>query len=363
MTAIAASPRPGVAVIGGGINGLCTSWELARRGARVTLFERGELMRETSRNSSKMLHGGIRYLENLEIRLVYEALRERAWWLRQCPHLSREMQLVMPVYENGPRPRWMLKLGLTLYDFLAGKQNLAPHCWLNRQQLLDIDPLLKSDGLRGGFRYSDGQMDDYRLGLWVADRAREAGVEILEHTEVQRLSLAGEVETAQGTWRFDAIANVAGPWAERLLQQSGIASELRLDLIRGSHILFAGEPAQPYLLQTDKDGRVFFVLPYQGNTLVGTTEVRQQLDQAITASEEEIEYLLWQYNNYFNQRRSRADIIATTAGLRPLIRSADNPRKVSREYEIVQQQSLLTVYGGKWTTARALGKKVADKLL
>ena len=363
MTPSKSSPSQRIAVIGGGINGLCSAWELAQRGARVTLFERGELMRETSRNSSKMLHGGIRYLENMEIRLVYEALRERAWWLQRCPHLSHEMQLVMPVYEGGPRPRWMLKAGLALYDLLAGKQNLTRHRWIGRDELLALDPGLVANGLRGGFRYSDGQMDDYRLGLWVADRAREAGAEILETTAVTSLSIDGLVSTAKQSFQFDAIANIAGPWAEQLLVQSGIPSPMHLDLIRGSHILFAGEPAQPYLLQTDKGGRVFFVLPYQGNTLVGTTEVRQRLDQPIVASAEEVDYLLQQYNNYFNQHRSRADIIATTAGLRPLIQSAANPRKVSREYEIVQQGSLLTVFGGKWTTARALGKKVADKLL
>ncbi len=251
MTASAASSRPSIAVIGGGINGLCSAWELARRGARVTLFERGELMRETSRNSSKMLHGGVRYLENLELRLVYEALRERAWWLQRCPHLSREMRLVMPVYKDGPRPRWMLKAGLTLYDLLAGKQNLTPHRWLGREQLMELDPGLQTDGLQGGFRYSDGQMDDYRLGLWVADRAREAGAEIVENTEVLSLSVDGRVTTAGQSRNFHAIANVAGPWAEQLLRQSGIPSSMHLDLIRGSHILFAGEPAQPYLLQTD----------------------------------------------------------------------------------------------------------------
>ncbi len=363
MTVNRERPAPDIAVIGGGINGLCTAWELARRDARVTLFERGELMRETSRNSSKMLHGGVRYLENFEIRLVFEALRERAWWLQQCPHLSREMQLVMPVYRNGPRPRWMLKLGLTLYDLLAGKQNLTPHRWLSREELLQLDPQLKPEDLLGGFRYSDGQMDDYQLGLWVADRAREAGVEILENTEVQSLSVDGDLSVATGSRRFDAIANVAGPWAEQLLVQSGIPSSMKLDLIRGSHIVFAAEPAQPYLLQTARDGRVFFVLPYQGKTLVGTTEIRQRLDQPIVASEEEIDYLLQQYNTYFTPQRDRADIVATTAGLRPLIQSAANPRKVSREYVMVKQQKLLTVYGGKWTTARALGNKAADKLL
>jgi glycerol-3-phosphate dehydrogenase len=352
-----------IAVIGGGINGLCSAWELARRGARVILFERGELMRETSSNSSKMLHGGVRYLENMEIRLVYEALHERAWWLRECPQLAHEMHLLLPVYKGGPRPKWMLKIGLALYDLLAGKQNLTPHQWLTREQLLARDPGLNATGLQGGFSYADGQMDDYALGMWAAGEARKAGVDIVEHAKVLSVTTDGQLTLDGETRQFDKIANIAGPWAEQLLQQSGIASKIHLDLVRGSHILFADPPAQPYLLQSAKDGRVFFVLPYKGQTLVGTTEKRQQLDEAISIDDTEIDYLLTQYNRYFNRQRTRADIVATSAGLRPLLKSARNPRKASREYVIDQQDRLLTVYGGKWTTARALGKKVADKLL
>lgn len=363
MATQTASTPKNVAVIGGGINGLCSAWQLALRGARVTLYERGELMRETSCSSSKMLHGGVRYLENFEIRLVYEALHERAWWLRHCPQLCHEMRVIMPVYKGGPRPKWMLQIGLKLYDLLAGKQNLTPHQWLDRDQLLTRDPDLKPDRLQGGFCYSDGLMDDYKLGMWVAEQAREAGVEIIERAAVQTIGTDGLVTLEHDSRRFDAIANVAGPWSEQLLKRSGISSKMHLDLIRGSHILFDGEPSQPYLLQSEKDGRVFFVLPYHGKTLVGTTEQRQAIDEEIRASDEEIDYLLYQYNRYFNVRRTREHIIATSAGLRPLIKSAANPRKVSREYVLESQGRLLTVYGGKWTTARALGIKVADRLM
>lgn len=352
-----------IAVIGGGINGLCCAWQLALRGASVTLLERGALVSETSANSSKLLHGGIRYLENMEFRLVYEALHERAWWLDHCPQLTSELRLILPSYRHGPRPRWMLKAGLSLYDLLAGKQNLQRHGWLAAATLSATDPDLKADDLLGGFVYSDGQMDDYQLGLWVAGQARRAGVTIEEHVAVERVDTKGTLWIDGQPQAYDSIVNVAGPWAAQLLEDSGVASACKLDLVRGSHIKFAAPPAQPYLLQSEKDGRVFFVLPYQGQSLVGTTEARQSIDQPIKPSDEEIDYLLYQYNRYFKRARTRADIVGVTAGLRPLVKSAVDPRKASREYVFEQSGQLLSVFGGKWTTARALAIKLADRLL
>lgn len=352
-----------VAIIGGGVNGLCCAWQLALSGAKVTLYERGQLMTETSCSSSKLLHGGIRYLENMEFRLVYEALHERAWWLQNCPELTSELRLILPSYRGGPRPRWMLKAGLSLYDLLAGKHNLTPHAWQSADELTRIDPELKNEGLQGGFVYSDGQMDDYQLGLWVADQARGAGAQLVEQAPVERFNTQGQLWIDGKRQCFDEIVNVAGPWAGHLLEASGISSGCTLDLIRGSHILFEKPPAQPYLLQTEKDGRVFFVLPYKDQALVGTTEARQGINEPIVASDDEIDYLLYQYNRYFKQQRKRQDIVDVIAGVRPLIKSAANPRKVSREYVLEQQGQLLSVFGGKWTTARALGRKVASRIM
>ena len=350
------------AVVGGGINGLASAWALARAGHEVTLFERDGLMGETSSASTKLLHGGLRYLEHGQIRLVYEALRERNWWLRQVPDLTHPLRLVVPVYRTSSRPRWKLKTGLWLYDRLAGRDRIGSHQWLGPGELTELAPDLDATGLMGGYAFYDGQMDDYRLGLWVANQVRGLGGAIHEGEAVARVDTEGGVVTDAGSYRFDAVANVAGPWAEALNERSGVPCGYHLDLIRGSHLLFEGEPGAGFLLESPRDGRAFFALPYQGRRLVGTTEVRQDLDQPIACSQAERDYLLEAHNHYFREQRGAGDIVEAFAGVRPLIRSSEDPTKVSREHKLECRGRLVTVYGGKWTTARRLGEKVAERL-
>ncbi|MFP4561462.1 MAG: glycerol-3-phosphate dehydrogenase/oxidase [Thiohalorhabdus sp.] len=347
-----------VGVVGGGINGLSTAWALLQAGHEVELFERGELMRATSSASTKLLHGGLRYLEHGELRLVRESLQERNWWLRHVPDLAQPLRLVLPVYRSASRPRWKLKAGLWLYDRLAGRQGIGAHGWRSPAQLTALAPELRAPGLRGGYVFYDGQMDDYRLGLWVAERVRELGGVLHEHAEVRRISEEGALETAGESHEFDRVVNVAGPWAERLNAASGIQGGCRLDPVRGSHLLLERPLAVGFLLEAPRDRRPFFALPYQGRTLVGTTEVRQGLDEPIRCSPEERDYLLEAYNHYFRPA-DREEIAETFAGLRPLIRGGTDVNRASREYRIEQRGRLVIVCGGKWTTARRLGQEVA----
>lgn len=349
-----------IAVVGGGINGLCSAWELARRGHQVDLFERGELLGETSSASSKLLHGGLRYLENGELRLVREALAERRWWLDNASGHATSLALWLPVYAGISRPRWMLRLGLWLYDRLAGSGNIADHRWYGRREVLARCPDLRPEGLRGAFLFHDGQMDDQALGEWVSNQARAAGVRVHTGCGVERISEQGWLESAGSRRQFDRIVNATGPWAVRLLEQSALGSRVQLDQVRGSHILFDRPLDVGFLLQVPGERRVFFVLPYRGRTLVGTTEVRQTLDEPIACSKQEIDYLLGAYNAHFSAPRAHADVAETFAGLRPLIRSAEDPSKATREYLIERRGALVNVFGGKWTTARALGRAVAE---
>ncbi len=353
-----------IAIIGGGINGLCSAWQLALRGHAVELFERGDLMQATSRSSSKLLHGGLRYLENHEFRLVREALRERDAWLQRAPQLAQPLRLVLPIYKNSRRSRALVALGLWLYDHIAGRSILPKAQWLSRQELLLRDPQLQDYGLLGGYAYSDGHMDDEQLGLWVAAQAQNAGVQLHTHSPVQRITPTGELKLASGEeLQFDRIANIAGPWALQLLAQSGLQAEHRLDLVRGSHVVLDAPCPQAYLLEVPHERRIFFTLPWQGKTLVGTTEVRQSLHQPIACSASERDYLLAAYGHYRSSAASVPSIAQEFAGLRPLIYSAADPNRATREYALESQGRILTVVGGKWTTSMALANKVAAQLL
>lgn len=352
-----------VAVVGGGINGLASAWKLSQDGHQVTLFERNELMRATSQASSKLLHGGLRYLENGEIGLVREALAERTRWFKRAPHLARPLPMLYPIFKSGRRSRWIIAAGLWFYRLLSLSAHMPAPRWLSKDEVVKLQPSLKAEGLIGGYLFHDGQMDDYALGMWVAEQCRRAGVEIFVNTPVQKIRTDGSLKTQDGqNFQFDRIVNVAGPWAEMLLQQSGIKSPVRLDLVRGSHLIVNRSCDHAYLLEVPDERRIFFVLPWKSKTLIGTTEIRQELDEPVNCSREEISYLLKSYNHWMAIPVSEQDVIETFAGVRPLLSSADDPSRVTREYAIRRDGMIVNVFGGKWTTCCALAHKVADAL-
>lgn len=353
-----------IGIVGGGINGLCVASEALKKGHEVTLFERGQLMSETSANSSKLLHGGLRYLENGEFRLVRESLRERKYWLNKSPELAHPLRFYLPIYKTSRRPAWMVRVGLYLYDILAGKYMIQKHRKEDLSRFSQQFPQFNKSNLSAIYSYSDVQMDDRSLGLKLADELRSKGCRIIENSPVSQLNTDASIQLESGErHQFDKVINVAGPWAEALLQCSNISSESHLDLIRGSHIIIDRPMESGFILEVPNEDRVFFVLPHHGTTLVGTTEVRQSLDEPIKASNEEINYLLAAYQYYFKNGVTEVDIIDNYAGLRPLLISHKNPNKVSREYVIEQNGEIVTVFGGKWTTSRALGEKLVKKYL
>jgi glycerol-3-phosphate dehydrogenase len=276
----------------------------------------------------------------------------------------KPLEIMLPVYEDSPRSRITIRTGLLLYDTLAGRENLERHRSLSADEIVARAPVTR-EGLRGGFSYWDAQVDDFALVRAVMRSAIRDGVEVREQTRVDALRRDQDhwlVRTDRGDEkRYELIVNAAGPWMNLLLRANGIGASYVLSLVRGSHIVLTHRVSDSgLLLQSTSDRRVFFVLPWKGTTLVGTTEVvqREPLDH-VRASEEEIDYLLARYNRYFRAPLSRRDVASTFAGVRPLVGRATNPSAIGRESRVVRKDNIINVFGGKMTTFMALARKVA----
>ncbi|MGE7989860.1 glycerol-3-phosphate dehydrogenase [Pseudomonas sp. NPDC089554] len=363
-----------LAVIGGGINGVGIAADAAGRGLKVFLCEKDDLAQHTSSASSKLIHGGLRYLEHYEFRLVREALAEREVLLAKAPHIVKPMRFVLP-HRPHLRPAWMIRAGLFLYDHLGKRKRLGASRSL---RFGPGNPLKPS--ITRGFEYADCAVDDARLVVLNAMAAREKGAHIQTRTRclrAERVDGVWEVELQQAdgslrTIRARALVNAAGPWVA-----SFIKNDLKLDapygirLIQGSHLivprLYEGEHA--YILQNE-DQRIVFAIPYlERFTLIGTTDREYSGDPAkVAITETETDYLLKVVNAHFNQQLGRADILHTYSGVRPLCNDeSDNPSAVTRDYTLALsadagQAPLLSVFGGKLTTYRKLAESAMDEL-
>lgn len=365
-------------IIGGGINGAGIARDAAGRGLKVTLVEQADLASATSSASTKLIHGGLRYLEFFEFRLVREALIERERLLRIAPHIIRPMQFILP-HVPELRPRWIMRLGLFLYDHIGGRK-ILPASRSVRVANGAYGPLRA--GLDHAFAYSDCWVDDSRLVVLNAIDAAERGASIRTRTRFISARSEGNMWVAQcqdlqtqETFlvRARALVNAAGPWVQRVLQgipQAKVSGHVRL--IKGSHIvvprLFDGEHA--FMLQ-NPDGRIVFTIPYQLEfTLVGTTDVPFEGDATqVHISPEEVLYLCSTVNNYFRKTITPADVKWSYAGVRPLSDDeAENASKVTRDYRLELTETedeapvLLSVFGGKITTYRRLAEAALSKL-
>lgn len=353
-----------IAVVGGGINGTGVTWELARKGYDVTLFERNLCGAQTSSATTKLIHGGLRYLEGLHVALVRESLRERAWLLAHLPQLVTPVEILLPLYRDSPRRKTTIRLGLAMYDALAGRENIERHHWLTAEEIAARAPITP-DELRGGFSYWDAQVDDFALVRLVVASAIRDGAHVRERTPVTGVRRDGDgwlLRTASGEEeRFDMLVNAAGPWMNDLLAVEGLASRYRLSLVRGSHLVLRQQVSEAgLLLQSIGDRRVFFVLPWKGTTLVGTTEVLQrEVTEHVEPSSEEVDYLIARFNHYFRRPITREDVASSFAGVRPLVGRSANPSAIGREYRVERHGSLINIWGGKMTTFMALARKVS----
>ena len=355
-------------IIGGGINGTAIAREAALNGWSVMLVEKDDLAAHTSSASSKLIHGGLRYLEQYEFKLVREALVERTRLMKAAPHLIQPMQFVLPQAQSS-RPWIMVRAGLLLYDLLAGR---SPLPWARRLKASDTAfqaPLKKAGS---GFVYSDCKVDDARLTILSAVDAAQNGAVVKTRTAMTSARREGDqwaITLSDGSSvTARAIANAAGPWVSEAIGRTGINSANGIRLVKGSHIvvpkLFEGD--QAYLLQ-QPDKRVVFAVPYHGGTtMVGTTDIMVEKPEDAQIDAGEIAYLLSAANLYFTRQSAVSDIVNTWSGIRPLYNDgASVAQEVTRDYVLELDREgppILSVFGGKITTARHLGEEAVEKL-
>ena len=367
-----------ILVIGGGINGAAISRDAALRGARVALIEKDDFASGASGKTTKLIHGGIRYLEQFNFKLVWESLRERAILLRQAPHLVKPLEFIIPVYKDDPRSLLKIKAGVFIYDALAAGNNISPHRAFKKEEVLRLEPNINSLNLKGVVLYSDAQMDDIRLCLENVISAYNAGASVANKTEaVGFIKDKGRIIGTEAQDRLTGerffirasmVINATGAWSNRIIKLDEPAS---LDITRptkGVHIVYKRLPHQrAILLSAHKDKRVFFAIPWRGYSLIGTTDTDYAGSaDKVYANSNDVEYLLEEAGRIFGAKSLKKEgIIATFAGLRPLVNTQGKPAwQVSREHLIRESRSgLISVVGGKYTTYRHLAEQVTDLAL
>jgi glycerol-3-phosphate dehydrogenase len=369
-----------VVIVGGGINGCGLIRDLALNGVSALLIDKGDFSSQTSQGSSKMLHGGIRYLENLDFELVKEALEEKNLWLKLTPHLCFEREFYLPLYRYSKYAPWMLQIGLFIYDFLSHFQN-HPHGMLSYEETLQTLPSLDPKGLRGAGKYYDGIVDDAKLSLeCLYDALLEPNVEALSYHEVvgtkqvqdgYEVSIENKLKPDRKTVKATFVVFTTGPFTDQLLPKLNIPWKPQLVPSKGIHLwLKEGSiNVKGSVVLTTKDNRVVFVIPQRHSILVGTTETPVDQDIFnIKAKKEEIDYLLKVLNQYFPHSPLTEDsIISTFAAVRPLAKEEGHREalgKVSRHHKIYRPTShTYVMIGGKYTTFRKMTQELAQEIV
>jgi glycerol-3-phosphate dehydrogenase len=365
-----------LAIIGGGATGLGIAVDAASRGYRAVLLEQSDFGKGTSSRSTKLVHGGVRYLQQGNISLVMEALKERGILLQNAPHLVHDLPFVVPNYQWWETPFY--GIGLKVYDMLAGKYGFGRSVLLSREEVLQRIPTLQQEGLRGGVLYHDGQFDDSRLLINLAQTAVDRGAMLANYARVTGLlkdaeGMAAGLEFCDGEsgrqhrLRARCVINATGPFADQIRLQDDPAAEKMMALSQGVHIVLdrsflPGHTA--IMVPHTRDGRVMFAIPWHGHAVVGTTDTPiSEADLEPRPLPGEIEFILETASDYLARRPTRKDILSVFTGIRPLVetRRNANTAALSREHTIaISKSGLLTITGGKWTTYRKMAEECVE---
>ncbi len=366
-------------VIGGGATGAGVAWDAATRGLKVALFEANDFAEGTSSRSTKLVHGGVRYLQSGQVDLVREALRERGNLVQQAEDFVEPLAFLVPAYRWYER--FFYGVGLTIYDFLAGKLGIKKTEHWGRQKATEAFPNLKSDGLRGGTLYWDAQFDDARLVIAVLQKASEAGACVINHCRVTDLlkeddccigvEVADESSDERAQVNAKVVVNCTGVFSDEIREKDQADTAGIILSSRGSHIVLDRKflpGSRAIMIPKTDDGRVLFAIPWKNRLVVGTTDIGEApITTSPEASEEEITYLIEHAARYLTEKPTREDVKATFAGLRPLVRPADSKgssAEVSRTHHVeVSPSKLITIAGGKWTTFRQMAEDVVERAI
>jgi len=379
----AAEDRFDLLVIGGGASGAGVALEAASRGLKTLLVEKHDFSAQTSSRSTKLVHGGVRYLEaaikrldRVQWNLVKDALHERAVFFKIAPHLARKIELLTPLYRALEIPYFLA--GLKLYEALAGKARIGRAYFLPPEEAKERFPQIKGEGLKGAVVYADGQFDDARMNLAIALTALEEGAVVLNHVAAVGFIKEGgkivgaELEDLRSGARFAVrarmVVNATGPFADRVRRLDDPEAEPLLATSSGVHLVLPERYAPSdmgLLIPRTEDGRVLFVLPWEGHTLAGTTDEPAPVSEHPVPTEREIAYLLRHLSRHFDLEPSPSEIRSAWSGLRPLVKdpSAKDTARLARDHVIVESESgLVTLAGGKWTTYRKMGEDLVNYL-
>jgi glycerol-3-phosphate dehydrogenase len=366
-----------IAIIGGGSSGLGVALDAISRGMSVLLLEKADFAKGTSSRSTKLVHGGVRYLAQGDVGLVLEALKERGRLLKNAAHLAHDQPFIIPIYTWFDRIQYTV--GLKIYDWMAGRLRLGKSKWISKEETITRMPAIVQKGLMGGVVYHDGQFDDARLAVAIAQTADEAGACVLNYTKVDNLiknekgkitglKVRDEIGMKNYTIQAKMVVNATGVFADKILQMDNPEARKMIQPSQGIHLVmdldFLGG-TDALMIPKTRDGRVLFAVPWHGKLVVGTTDtLREKPKLEPEALQKEIDFVLETAAGYLTRKPTRADVKAVYAGLRPLARPKEGSTKtkeISRSHKVILSESgLVTLTGGKWTTFRKMGEDTVD---
>ncbi len=366
-------------IIGGGATGLGIAVDAASRGFRTLLLEQSDFAKGTSSRSTKLVHGGVRYLAQGDIKLVYDALRERGILLKNAPHLVRQQSFVIPVYSFFAKMKFLI--GLKMYDWLSGRFSFGKSRFLSRRQVMDMLPGINGNQLAGGIEYFDGQFDDARLAINLAQTAAEKGGVLLNYMKVKGLQKSGEKVTGVVATDMEtgadyqlsgkAIINATGVFVDEVMKMDVPYAQRMVRPSQGVHVVLDKKflPAESALMIPETtDGRVLFAVPWHNHVVVGTTDTPlKEHSLEPVALQQEVDFILTTLRQYVNIKPEEKDVLSVFAGLRPLAapqKDTDSTKEISRDHKlIVSPSGLITITGGKWTTYRKMGEETVNKAI